>query len=288
MQSAGFPNFGDELVTAAWLRWLASNHPEKTVWLDVPHPGNAAVLFDGMHPRLRLTDTLWQMAALAADHPEPSHTIREWVHNFGTPRFDLGIQMLRGVRSIHFLGGGYLNDIWPHQRLMIDAAHEIHTLSGADLFATGQGLMPSTDNVQHQFHEFGHVSARDEPSTHLARARLYPDDAFLYFAEPGVLQKETRADLQVFLCIQRDLATEQSFSQMVEDVRRLVLSWGVPRSRIYYVEGIPGVDYEAYSRLADIVGSSQKAVEPRAASERPGSVALRRVGLVVGALGLAG
>lgn len=35
-------------------------------------------------------------------------------------------------------------------------------------------------------------------------------------------------------------------------------------------------------------GSSQKAVEPRAASERPGSVALRRVGLVVGALGLAG
>ncbi len=39
---------------------------------------------------------------------------------------------------------------------------------------------------------------------------------------------------------------------------------------------------------ARLRGSSQKAVEPRAASERPGSVALRRVGLVVGALGLAG
>ncbi len=41
-------------------------------------------------------------------------------------------------------------------------------------------------------------------------------------------------------------------------------------------------------RSESFCGSSQKAVEPRAASERPGSVALRRVGLVVGALGLAG
>ncbi len=46
--------------------------------------------------------------------------------------------------------------------------------------------------------------------------------------------------------------------------------------------------YPLVKEMAAVGGSSQKAVEPRAASERPGSVALRRVGLVVGALGLAG
>ena len=57
--TAGHPNYGDELITASWLRELARTFPDAEVWLDSPRPGQASVLFDGIHPGLRCVDTLF-------------------------------------------------------------------------------------------------------------------------------------------------------------------------------------------------------------------------------------
>ena len=60
--TSGHPNFGDEFIAASWLRFLARARPGAEVWLDCPHPGLASHLFDGLHPGLRTTDTLWRLA----------------------------------------------------------------------------------------------------------------------------------------------------------------------------------------------------------------------------------
>ena len=54
---AGWPNFGDELIAARWLRFLAEHRPDAEVWLDVRHPGTVSSLLRGLHPRLHVTDT---------------------------------------------------------------------------------------------------------------------------------------------------------------------------------------------------------------------------------------
>lgn len=58
VSAAGVPNLGDELIARAWLDWLARAHPRVEVWLDCVEPGRAAHLLDGVHPRVRFTNTL--------------------------------------------------------------------------------------------------------------------------------------------------------------------------------------------------------------------------------------
>ncbi|WP_410631146.1 hypothetical protein [Amycolatopsis sp. cmx-4-83] len=39
---SGHPNFGDELIAATWLRYLAGTEPDADVWLDTHSPGPRA------------------------------------------------------------------------------------------------------------------------------------------------------------------------------------------------------------------------------------------------------
>ena len=41
---AGYPNFGDELIAAAWVNHLARVAPTTDVWLDVREPGTVTAL----------------------------------------------------------------------------------------------------------------------------------------------------------------------------------------------------------------------------------------------------
>ena len=62
---AGVPNWGDELIVATWLRYLARTHPDATVVVDCHSPGKAAVLLRGLHPNLVVTNTLWDLVERA-------------------------------------------------------------------------------------------------------------------------------------------------------------------------------------------------------------------------------
>lgn len=61
---SGVPNLGDEVISRAWLDWLAVHYPDEEVWLDCPEPGRAAHLFLDTHPKLRTTNTLRQVVHL--------------------------------------------------------------------------------------------------------------------------------------------------------------------------------------------------------------------------------
>ena len=251
--TSGHPNFGDEFIAAAWLKHLAAARPDADVWLDCPQPGMAQVLFEGLHPRLRITNTLWRLVHDTADLPldAAAKTIREHITNFGTPAYDLGILKLREAESLHLIGGGYVNGTWPHHAGLVEGMRAVSEATGARLYATGQGLMPAlpaADTEPPLFRGFHYVRARDEPSAAAHGLERGLDDAFLGIA--GEIGRNN-APAGLYVCIQSDLADPGRFQAAVDLARTQVELAGRRGVKAYYVEAIPGVDHAAYERLAD-------------------------------------
>ena len=93
VSTAGHPNYGDEVITRAWLDYLAERFPRSTVWLDCPHPGRAAHLFadsDVLHAPHSFPE--WTSAGLVcrkAGNRAAVHTLR-WLRS----RNSYGISVL--------------------------------------------------------------------------------------------------------------------------------------------------------------------------------------------------
>ncbi|MBB6404664.1 polysaccharide pyruvyl transferase family protein [Arthrobacter sp. AZCC_0090] len=253
--TSGHPNFGDEFIAAAWLRHLAVARPDADVWLDSPQPGMAQLLFEGLHPRLRVTNTLWRLVHENAELPAEvaAKNIRDRVTGLGTPAYDLGILKMREAESLHLIGGGYVNETWPHHAGLVVGMRAVGELTGARLFATGQGLMPALSPAFEEtplFGGFSYARARDEPSAATYGLDLGLDDAFL-----GAEAEVARADAApgLYVCIQNDMVDPGRFESAVELARAEVeraISEGIDA---YYVEAIPGFDRTAYERLADLI-----------------------------------
>src|SRR4051812_11352158 len=143
--SAGHPNYGDEFLTAAWLRHLAKSHPDAEVWLDCPRPGLASHMFAGLHPRLRTTDTLFRVSweTVDMDPAAADAHVDRLVTELGTPLYDLGLVDARRADSLHMLGGGYINATWPPHMALLRAAVRLREIGGMRLSATGPGLAPA-------------------------------------------------------------------------------------------------------------------------------------------------
>jgi len=188
VSTAGHPNYGDELITRAWLDHLADRMPDRDVWLDCPHPGRAAHLFAGAHPRLRTTGTLWELALGSETHDPVADAARvgRLVRDLGSPRVDQGLLALRDVASIHLLGGGHLNTMWQDNLGLVAAVAAVREAFGVRAYATGLGLMPLDEAVvpwlRDALARFDHVEVRDAPSAEAAGVEAGIDDAFLALA----------------------------------------------------------------------------------------------------------
>ncbi|MDQ0755384.1 polysaccharide pyruvyl transferase family protein [Arthrobacter sp. B3I4] len=253
--TSGHPNFGDEFIAAAWLKYLAVARPEAEVWLDSPQPGMAQVLFDGMHPRLRVTNTLWRLVHENAELPADAaaKNIRERVAGLGTPAYDLGLLKAREAESLHLIGGGYVNDTWPHHAGLVVAMRAVSEVSGARLFATGQGLMPALQPAAGEtplFRGFDYARARDDASAAAHGLELGLDDAFLG-AEAEISRGAAAPGL--YVCIQSDMVDPGRFSAAVALAREEVVRAAGEGIEAHYVEAIPGFDRAAYDQLADLI-----------------------------------
>lgn len=192
----GHPNFGDEYIAAAWLRTLARRRPRSRVVLDCPNPGMVGVLHAGLHPRLTVTDTLFRLAE-AARHGIPEGD-RHWAdaarraeeaavdhHVLGAvaPHLEAGLGLLRSASTIHALGGGWVNDIWPDKSVVLAAASAVAEQSRAArggrgavrLLATGMGLAPAglyDESMSRIWPRFDLIDVRDDDSLSIARAAV--------------------------------------------------------------------------------------------------------------------
>lgn len=216
VSTAGLPNYGDEFITRGWLEYLAKRRPNDEIWLDCSNPGHAALLFNGIHPHLHIVNTLWQLVwntrDLTNSHQQVS-ALTEWIRHGGTPREDLGIDVLRAANSIHFLGGGYVNRLWEANTLLFVAAATVKEVNpSVSLYATGLGLYPLEGDalslVRSSFDSFDSVTVRDQESAALTDAALSCDDAFLRFDEAQSSWQDTDINSRAFICLQHDVIGE--------------------------------------------------------------------------------
>jgi hypothetical protein len=258
--TSGHPNYGDEFITAAWLRFLAQQRPDTDVWLDCPNPGLSSHLFKDLHPRLRTTNSLWELVfetrGMGTTESE-AHVDRGVVH-LGTPHYDLGLLDAREARTVHVLGGGYINGAWPHNALLLRAAQRLREVSGARLVTTGLGLgtAPEPDKLREMLGTFDHATVRDVESAKLSGAVQTCDDAFLGLRSlAGVRNVEHVADHSgdVWVCLQSDLVEPEHFDRAVAAVRDALTSPEMAGRTVHYIEAIPGRDHAAYDRLADLI-----------------------------------
>lgn len=248
--TSGHPNYGDELITAGWLRHLARTAPDAEVWLDSPRPGPSTVLFDGIHPGLRCVDTLFHACWNAPD-AGPDEVLdfgHRVVREPGLiPRESAGVENLERVDVVHVLGGGYINGLWPHHLALLGAAREISDRYGARTALTGAGLTPLVPGSERPVGEvlsgFDVVDVRDEESLSAVRD-LVPrvtcsgDDAFLALRDDLYDRKHLT---RTVLCLQSDLL-EVGLAEVAEYVVRTLRAWDVDQERVTLVECIPPDD----------------------------------------------
>jgi polysaccharide pyruvyl transferase WcaK-like protein len=253
-------NFGDEFITAAWLRFLAQQRPDAEVWLDCPQPGVATHLFTGLHPGLRITDVLWRVVWETRDRePDAADAhVDQRMRHLGSPRYDIGLLGARRATTVHLLGGAHINSTWPEHLRLLRAARLLKELSGARLFATGHQFMPlnEADWVRQELAAFDHVTVRDRQSAEATGAEVTSDDAFLGidrvagFAERAQTQAE---DTDVWVCIQSDVTDPGAFEAAVAAARKFLTGSAVSGRTVRYLEAIPGVDRIGYDELKDLI-----------------------------------
>ena len=260
--SGGNPNYGDELIVAAWLRFLARVRPDAAVWLDCPQPGTASALFAGIHPGFRATNTLWRACAEAPDQSAQGvwEHVGKIVAHGGTPMYDVGLMVLGQADSIHLLGGGYVNGVWPDHVGLVAGMAATRKLNGCRLLGSGLGLMPLPENAEllaKTFADFSAVSVRDEASAEFLGLETGLDDVFL-----GLLHELRRsADSErvqarakdVMLCIQSDMTDEATFSRLRDKLRVVVENSLANGLSVGYVEAIPGSDRRMFDALDGLI-----------------------------------
>ena len=249
--TAGNPHYGDEVITAGWLRYYADRFPQAEVWLDTPRPGQTAVLHGGSHPHLRCVDTLFH-ACWNAPSDEPAECVA-----FGAtvldepgrlPREASGIGAALRADVVHVLGGGYINAIWPRHLALLGAAARIAERSGARTAITGADLMPVTSEgraaVGDVLSRFDVVDVRDGES-HAILVDAVPtltqtgDDAFLDLQRQPI-DRRTRA--RTVVEIQSDLL-DVPLDSLAEQTLLLLQHWGVDQDEVLLLESLPPNDF---------------------------------------------
>lgn len=252
--TTGHPNYGDELIAATWLKYLAEVAPHSEVWVDCPNPGPSEVLLGHLHPHARFTDTLWRLSWEApSDEPwEVASFVQHAMINPGlAPHWVAGIELAASADLVHVIGGGFINGIWPRHFGLLAGAVAAVRRSGGRAVMTGQGLWPVPDEarplLRNLASQFELIDVRDEPSAELlssaGQLTATGDDMF-FGIEPG--QYRTDDLREVMVCLQSDLldVTVPAMAGFLLDTLR---AWDVRPEQVGIVEGIPRVDREVFA-----------------------------------------
>jgi Polysaccharide pyruvyl transferase len=252
--STGFPNYGDEVIGARWLRYLARTAPDAEVWVDSPSPGNSQLLLGALHPHVRFVDTLFRISWAAASEA-PDEIVEFAARAIGNPglvpRFALGVELLQSADVFHVLGGGYVNSVWPRHLLLLAAGSALVSSFGARAAMTGAGLAPaaaSADVMRRILGGYAVADVRDETSRGIAaddRVTVTGDDALLGLGDDSFDHRESRS---VMVCAQSD-HVDAGVEAVAETVLGTLAKWGLDGSQVGYVETMPGEDRRVFELI---------------------------------------
>jgi Polysaccharide pyruvyl transferase len=220
---AGMPNLGDELIAATWLRYLAKARPDAEVVLDCIKPAQAAKYLAGLHPKARFTSTLWTlcMRNWGKSAPLTAAAVQE-AAGAVTGRFAEGLAELAAADTVHMVGGGYVNALFPH---LVGLLSGITARACGRMVMTGQGLCPppedAVDLVRGLVNRFDVVDVRDLPSAEFADAECTGDDVYL-----GLDPETTPGVPEVMISVQ-SLLTDTPPERLVAYLAETMDSWGV-------------------------------------------------------------
>ncbi|MEU0336013.1 polysaccharide pyruvyl transferase family protein [Streptomyces sp. NPDC006193] len=244
---AGNSNYGDELIAATWLRHLQRAAPQAEIVLDCLEPLRSRERLAALHPRVRFTNTLWQLCLRigSSDVRQVADRVRQVIDE---PQLaaDLaeGIADLRRSDVVHIVGGGYLNGLWPAFLGLPAAAAAAVRHSGGRAAMTGQGLCPaapgSGEVLRALAADFDVIDVRDAPSAALlgpARTTSTGDDVFLSLGDH--LYGAADGAPPVMISVQSQLSEVES-EPLLGFLAGVVRAWGV--EEVGVLECLPGED----------------------------------------------
>ncbi|MET8976581.1 polysaccharide pyruvyl transferase family protein [Streptomyces sp. NPDC004539] len=235
--AAGIPNYGDELIAATWLRYLAERAPDTDVVVDCLYPENAAARLTGIHPRARFTNVLWQLCLSQWGEDDPAVVCARVAEKAAGG--------LDGARVIHLAGGGFLNGLWPVFSGLLAGIVAGGESGGARIAATGQGLWPPVEGgglVRSLLDRFDVVDVRDAPSASyagVAEDAVLADDVFLGFGARLLRVGEEVPEVMVSV---QSLTAEGAAGETVRWVAEVLRVWGV--REVGLLECSPDIDRE--------------------------------------------
>lgn len=253
---AGHPNFGDEFIVSAWLRELYRRRPHARVILDCHSPGIASILHANVHPHLTVTDTLWHLGLKCADEDEVVEALK---NTYSKPLLTTGLNLAKTADIVHVIGGGWLNDTWPHHLKVLAAAA---SLNATYKVMTGQGFIPG-DEIKDQLDEwlqhFDHVEVRDEPSealfANLAHVERGLDDAWLAASDPAAVHGlgwgNADARERDFVVVAQSDLLGIEVDELARRIIRQLKHLGATGDDVAYVECIPEYDHKVLDLLRE-------------------------------------
>lgn len=262
--TSGHPNYGDELISGTWLRYLAKVAPEADVYLDCPAPGPASILIGDLHPRSRFVDTLWRLcwAAPSQEPWEVNEFVQRAIDNPGVaPRWVAGIELVNRADVIHVIGGGYVNNIWPMHVGLVSGAVAAARRSGGIVVTSGAGLFPTAPNaaalLRHLAEQFDILDVRDAPSASIVEGSGHVsrtgDDLFFGLGPHLYRDDDVRS---VMICAQSDLV-EVGVPALADFLADTLREWRVTPDELGIIECIPGADRTVWSYLERAFGGAR-------------------------------
>lgn len=253
--SSGYPHYGDELIAAHWLRYLARTEPDAEVWLDCPNPGGAELILGHLHPNVRFTETVFRLCwGAQSEDPEDAASFAAQgarQPGFGVPHRAMGVDVLHSVDVFHVIGGGYINSIWPKHVGALAVGGVLAEEFGVRTAATGLGLMPaaaSGELLDKVTAAYAVMDVRDEESRALLsnpNARETGDDAFLDVSDAVFDQRDSPSTMMCFQSDLVDAGVEALATSAIETAK----AWGLRGDRVGYVEAIPGQDRTVFEMI---------------------------------------
>lgn len=275
VSAAGYPNLGDEWIAYVWIKKILDQDVGNVVIIDVLSIENFSRLFKQYidSSRLVAVHQVWRMSA------DPNYQKHDLIFNLDRVNSELEkitesnvfsefTKKYKCVESVHILGGGYINDIWSSNTLILPIVTALRNHYHCSLSWTGACIAPLSDDklvlLGDMIRGFDFISVRDKESysilktTGIENLKYGYDDVYLGFIDDNITRPENKPGKpQLIINIQGDIADKDKLKKQIYDVSNLIEK-NKDNFELVYWEGIPAYDSIAYKILSRRFGKFKK------------------------------